>query len=85
MLGFLTGLYPVGFEGRIHYIPLFLHIRHVRELFFESTHQPLKQAALSGNGHDDSRRAFSRILETESFSRVASDFGKFNVPCSISP
>jgi len=66
-------------------LPLFLHIRHVRELFFESTHQPLKQAALSGNGHDDSRRAFSRILETESFSRVASDFGKFNVPCSISP
>jgi len=61
-------------------LPRFLHIRHVRELFFESAHQPLKQAALSGNGHDDARRAFSRMLETESFSRVATDPAKFNLP-----
>eukprot|EP00168_Porphyra_purpurea_P014666 TRINITY_DN4270_c0_g1_i1.p1 TRINITY_DN4270_c0_g1~~TRINITY_DN4270_c0_g1_i1.p1 ORF type:complete len:295 (+),score=3.93 TRINITY_DN4270_c0_g1_i1:1070-1954(+) len=61
-------------------LPHFLYIRHVRELFFESAHQPLKQAALSGNGHDDARRAFSRILETQSFSRVASEPDKFKVP-----
>jgi len=61
-------------------VPHFLHVRHVRELFFESAYQPLKQAALSGNGHDDARRAMDRMLETECFSRIASAPEKFNVP-----
>jgi len=61
-------------------VPHFLHVRHVRELFFESAHQPLKHAALSGNGHDDARRAMDRMLETECFSRIASAPEKFNVP-----
>lgn len=61
-------------------LPEVLHVRHVRELFFESAHQPLKRAAVQGNGHNDARAAMSRMLETECFSRIAIEPAKFNVP-----
>lgn len=34
-----------------------LRVQHVRELFFECSHQPLKQAPVQGIGHNDARAA----------------------------
>jgi len=61
-------------------LPWFLHIKHTRELHFEAAHQPLKKAALSGNGHDDARRAMYRMGDEETFSRLVLAPTKFRVP-----
>ena len=61
-------------------LPWFLHVKHTRELHFEAAHQPLKKAALSGNGHDDARRAMYRMGDEETLSRLVLAPTKFRVP-----
>lgn len=61
-------------------LPDVLHIRHVRELYFESAHQPLKRAIISGNGHNEARTPMYRMLEMECFSPIAAEPLRFNVP-----
>jgi len=48
-----------------------LHVRHVQELLYESAHQPLKRAIMSGTGRDDASRALRRMLEGELASHIA--------------
>jgi len=60
-------------------VPWFLHIKHTRELHFEAAHQHLKKAALSGNGHDDARRAMYRMRDEETLSRLVLAPTKFRV------
>lgn len=61
-------------------LPGFLLVRHVRELFYESAHQPLKRVVVKGNGHNDARAAMLRMLQTECFSRIAIEPATFNLP-----
>jgi len=60
-------------------IPWFLHIKHTRKLHFEVAYQPLKKAAVSGNGHDDARRAMYQMRDEETLSRLVLAPTKFRV------
>lgn len=62
-----------------HVIPALLHVRHAQELLFESAHQPLKRAVVSGNGHDDAARAMLRYVQSELVGRIRMDHAYFSI------
>mgnify|MGYP003411280385 CR=1 FL=1 len=48
-----------------HTIPAFSHCRHVREILFETAHQPLKRAISCSNQHDPHIHSVTAILAND--------------------
>jgi len=67
-------------EAAWHAVQLLGSIRDAFELLFESMHQPLKHSIRSGNGHDDVRRAMTKMMDNEIVSRLAMEPSKFSLP-----
>lgn len=65
-----------------HAVPALLHVRHAQELLFESAHQPVKRAIVTGNGWDDAGRALERVRQCELASRLTAQPSFFGVPSS---
>jgi len=67
-------------EAVWHAVQLLGSMRDAFELLFESMHQPLKRSIRSGNGHDDVRRAMTKMVDNEIVSRLAMEPSKFSLP-----
>lgn len=63
-----------------HVIPALLHVQNAEEVLFENAHQPLKNAVVRGNGHDDAERAMAPYVEGELASRMRLDAAFFSIP-----
>lgn len=62
-----------------HVTPALLHVRQAQEQIFETSHQPLKCAVLTGNGRQDAQRALTRYVESELASRIILEAGRFSI------
>lgn len=63
-----------------HVVPALLHVRQAQELLFENSHQLLKRALVSGDGHDDASRAMARYVQSELAGRIRLGHAVFSIP-----